>query len=267
MSTLDDHAKEISEDTAGGSTSEQSDEAKMDKQDNGPGGPIILFFILGLLASLVLGWIIFPKLLYSKKKQPIDFNHSFHVAEVDNGCESCHFFRTDGTFSGVPKLEQCIDCHEEIQGIDPDEIKFVEEYVSKKREVPWLIYAKQPDCVFFSHAAHIKGADMECVTCHGHIGESESLKVYEENRITGYSRDIWGKNIAGFKENSWDRMKMDDCAECHQIADANIEKTGIKTPTNRLIDDIVNVISPWSLSTVKGSSVQTQRDACFVCHK
>jgi hypothetical protein len=267
MSTLDDHAKEISEDTAGGSTSEQSDDTKMEKQDNGPGGPIILFFILGLLASLVLGWIIFPKLLYSKKKQPIDFNHSFHVAEVDNGCESCHFFRKDGTFSGAPKLEQCIDCHEEIQGIDPDEIKFVEEYVSKEREVPWLIYAKQPDCVFFSHAAHIKGADMECVTCHGHIGESESLKVYEENRITGYSRDIWGKNIAGFKENPWDRMKMDDCAECHQIADANIEKTGIKTPTNRLIDDIVNVISPWSLSTVKGSSVQTQRDACFVCHK
>ena len=247
MSTMDDHAKETSEETAG--------------------GPIIMFFIFGLLASLVVGWIIFPKLLYSQKKQPVDFNHAFHVAEVDNGCESCHFFRQDGTFSGAPKLEQCIDCHEEIQGVDPEEIKFVEEYVSKGREVPWLIYSKQPDCVFFSHAAHIKGADMECVTCHGHIGESESLRVYQENRITGYSRDIWGKSIGGFKENTWDRMKMDDCADCHQRAYANIEKTDVKTPTKRLVDHIIAVVSPGIYISGKGGSVQTERDACFVCHK
>ena len=267
MSKLDDHAKEISEDTAGGADAPQSTETKMEKQDNGPGGPIILFFILGLFASLIVGWVIFPKLLYSQKKQPIDFNHAFHVAEVENGCESCHFFRKDGTFSGAPKLEQCIDCHEEIQGVDPDEIKFVEEYVSKEREVPWLIYSKQPDCVFFSHAAHINGADMECVTCHGHIGESESLKIYEENRITGYSRDIWGKSIGGFKKNSWDRMKMDDCADCHQKDYAKIEKTGVKTPTKRFVDHVIEVVSPGSSISGKGTSVQTERDACFVCHK
>ncbi len=267
MSTLDDHTKEISEDTSGGAASAKSPDAKMEKQDNGPGGPIILFFILGLFASLILGWIIFPKLLYSQKKQPIDFNHAFHVGEVENGCESCHFFRKDGTFSGAPKLEQCIDCHEEIQGVDPDEIKFVEEYVSKEREVPWLIYSKQPDCVFFSHAAHIKGADMDCVTCHGHMGESESLKVYEENRITGYSRDIWGKSIGGFKKNTWDRMKMDDCAECHLKYSANIEKTDIKTPTKRVVDHIIGVVSPEASNSGKGDSVQTERDACFVCHK
>lgn len=267
MSKLDDRAKEIPEDTAGEAATAQSSEVKMKKQDNGPGGAIILFFILGLFASLVVGWIIFPKLLYSKKKQPIDFNHAFHVAEVEDGCESCHFFRTDGTFSGAPKLEQCIDCHEEVLGADPDEIKFHEEYVSKGREVPWLIYSKQPDCVFFSHAAHIKGAGMDCVVCHGHIGESESLKVYEENRITGYSRDIWGKSIGGFKKNTWDRMKMDDCADCHQKNSANIEKTGVKTPTKRLVDHVIGVVSPGVSIPVKGTSVQTERDACFVCHK
>ena len=77
---------------------------------------------------------------------------------------------------------------------------------------------------------------MECVTCHGDIGESESLKVYEENRISGYSRDIWGKNIAGFKRNTWDRMKMDDCSECHQKENVN------------------------------QNSVQTHKGGCFVCH-
>jgi len=107
-------------------------------------------------------------------------------------------------------------------GETEDEAIFAAEYVAKEREVPWYVYAKQPDCVYFSHAAHIKAAGMDCVTCHGHIGESTSSRPYEENRLTGYSRDIWGKNIWGIKKNSWDSMKMDDCAVCHQ------EETGHK---------------------------------------
>ena len=207
-----------------------------EESGGGGGASIILFFMLGLIASLIVGWVIFPQVLYSQKKQPVDFNHLLHNDEVADGCESCHFFRDDGTFSGVPKLSQCIDCHEEVNGEDPEEAKFVNEYVAKGREVPWLIYSRQPDNVFFSHAAHVKMAEMECVTCHGDIGESENLKVYEENRISGYSRDIWGKNIAGFKRNTWDRMKMDDCSECHQK------------------------------ESVNQNSVQTQKGGCFVCH-
>ena len=207
------------------------------EKEDGAGGPIILFFILGLIASLLIGWVAFPPLLYSQKKQPVDFNHALHNGLVDNGCESCHFFREDGTYSGVPKLAQCIECHEEANSEDPEEIKFVEEYVKKEREVPWLVYSRQPACVFFSHAAHVKTAKMDCVTCHGPIGESESLKPYQQNRITGYSRDIWGENILGVKRNSWDRMKMDDCAECH------------------------------ATSGVSAGSVQTQKDGCLVCHK
>lgn len=259
MST--DNVKDVSKEVA--------DEANVtSSQDNGSSGPVILFFILGLAVSTILGWVIFPKLLYSQKKQPIDFNHVLHVAEVDNGCESCHFLRADGTFSGTPKLEQCIDCHEEVQSDNVNEIKFVEEYVSKGREVPWLIYSRQPDCVFFSHAAHIKGAGMDCVTCHGHIGESTSLKAYEENRITGYSRDIWGPSIAGFKKNSWDRMKMDDCAECHQKETARIARTQVKESNVRLLDNLIAVGFPgMETPPRKGDSVQTERDACFVCHK
>jgi hypothetical protein len=200
-------------------------------------GPIILFFIFGLVASLVVGWVVFPKLLYSRKMQPVDFSHALHNELVDKGCESCHFFREDGSYSGVPKLAQCIECHEEVQGESPQEAKFVNEYVLKDREVPWLVYSEQPDCVFFSHVAHVKLARMDCVTCHGNIGESENLKVYEQNRISGYSRDIWGKNIAGFKKNTWDRMKMDDCSECH-----------VKMNVNQ-------------------GSVQTKKGGCFVCHQ
>lgn len=215
-----------------------TDEAHSPSSNGGGGGAyLLLFFLVGLALSMVVGWMVFPKVLYSKKNQPFDFNHKLHLEQVDDGCQSCHFFRADGTFSGAPRLAQCIDCHEEVIGESENEAIFVEQYVQKNREVPWLVYARQPDCVFFSHAAHVKGADVDCVTCHGHTGTSESLRPYEENRITGYSRDIWGHSIAGFKHNTWDRMKMDDCAGCHE------EAGGHET------------------------SVQTGRDACFVCHK
>jgi hypothetical protein len=180
------------------------------------GSEVILFFLIGFAISLAVGWILFPKLLYSKKEQPFNFNHEVHLEQMDEGCQSCHFFREDGTYSGIPKLDQCVDCHEEVQGESPDEEIFVNEYVANGKEVPWQVYARQPDCVFFSHAAHVKIAGMDCVSCHGHIGESTRMRPYEENRITGLSRDIWGVNIAGLKENSWDRMKMTDCGECHE---------------------------------------------------
>ncbi len=206
-------------------------------EKSGGGAYLFLSFIVGLALSMVVGWAVFPKVLYSKKSQPVDFSHKLHLEQVDNGCESCHFFREDGTFSGAPKLEQCIGCHEEVMGESENEAVFVEQYVAKEREVPWLVYARQPDCVFFSHAAHVYGAKLACETCHGNIGASDTLKPYEQNRITGYSRDIWGHSISGFKRNTWDRMKMDDCAECHETAG------------------------------IHDSSVQTGRDACFVCHK
>jgi hypothetical protein len=236
MST-EDQANEVSTEAQDKDPTVTPADSESREKDTGAGGTITLFFILGLVASLVLGWVIFPQLLYSKKTQPIDFNHALHNELVEDGCESCHFFREDGTYSGAPKLAQCIECHEEVQGESEEEEKFVTQYVAKGREVPWLVYARQPDCVFFSHIAHVKMGQMECVTCHGHIGESESLKMYEENRLTGYSRDIWGKNIAGIKWNSWDRMKMDDCSDCHQK------------------------------NNVNQGSVQTNKGGCFVCHK
>ena len=200
-------------------------------------GPVMLFFLVGFALSLVVGWVLFPKLLYSQKKQPVDFNHKLHM-EMDEieDCSSCHYFREDGSFSGAPKLAQCIDCHDEIVSDTENELVFFEQYVQKEREIPWLIYSKQPQCVYFSHVAHVKMGKMDCVTCHGHIGESTSLPVYQQNRISLYSRDIWGHNIAGIAFNSWDRMKMDDCARCHV-------REGVRQ-----------------------ASVQTQKGGCFVCH-
>ncbi|MBA3012005.1 MAG: cytochrome c3 family protein [Desulfobacula sp.] len=210
MSKIENKSENGSMDGAGEGTGGEP------KDDKGLGLGVI-FFIVAFLVCFLSGWLLFPKLLYSKREQPFNFDHVLHTSEAGD-CETCHFLREDGTFSGMPNLASCMECHtDEPMGETEDEAIFAKEYVAKEKEVPWFVYSKQPDCVFFSHAAHITGdKPMDCKSCHGPIGESTTSRPYEENRITGYSRDIWGKNIWGIKKHSWDRMKMDDCAECHK---------------------------------------------------
>ena len=189
-----------------------------------------VWFVVGFVLALFVGWVIFPPALYSEKVQPVDFSHAKHGLDKDLTCESCHAFRDDGSYTGIPKTQVCFDCHDEMPNSeDPREAQFIEEYVKTGKEIDWYVYSKQPPCVYFSHAPHVKTAKMECLTCHGPKETENHLPVYEQNRLTKYSRGIWGKNMFPWKSNSWDRMKMDDCAECH---------------------------------TDKGTS-----NACFVCHK
>jgi hypothetical protein len=186
------------------------------------------YFVAGLIPALFVGWILFPMVLYSGHPQPFNFNHSVHMdpervegIEGDTDLEKClfcHQFREDGTFAGIPKLETCMMCHEDPDSPmteSPDEKIFLAEYVANEKEIPWLVYTRQPDCVYFSHIAHVKMGDLECEICHGDLGKRERLPKYKKNRLSGYSIDIWGRNIAGYKSNPWDRMKMDDCADCH----------------------------------------------------
>lgn len=188
----------------------------------------LIYFLAGLLPALFIGWMLFPMALYSRQMQPINFSHELHldpeVVDTIEGdteqerCLYCHAFRDDGTFVGIPRIDSCMECHD-----DPDnplgetlaEEKLLKEYVAYEREIPWLVYSRQPDNVYFSHIAMVKMGEMACETCHGDHAKTDQLPLYRKNRLTGYSINIWGKNISGYKTNTWDRMKMDDCADCH----------------------------------------------------
>jgi menaquinone reductase, multiheme cytochrome c subunit len=174
-------------------------------------------FLSGLLLMLGAGWFAFPLALYETIEQPLQFSHDAHTGEEKAGmaCEDCHSFREDGTFAGIPKLENCEGCHSEAQGESVAEKILFEQYISTNREIPWLVYARQPDNVYFSHIQHVRLAEINCERCHGPHGRTETLRSYERNRISGYSRDIWGRSISGIARAEWDGMKMDDCVACH----------------------------------------------------
>lgn len=171
--------------------------------------------LFGVAAALVFGWWIFPELLYTSIDQPIQFNHAAHVASAGLSCTDCHTIGEKGRFAGLPTLAQCTGCHAEAIGETEEERLFVENHVKTDREVAWHVYARQPDNVFFSHSVHTTVGGIECKRCHGPHGETTFLRPYVYNRVSGYSRDIWGSSISGIPSAPWDGMDMDQCIRCH----------------------------------------------------
>ena len=191
-------------------------------------------FLVGFVVALAFGWWVFPGLLFSDQAQPFYFSHSVHIETVGASCADCHTFREDGSWAGYPTLETCAGCHSDIVTAEPgpdstkEEIAayeaekiFVEQYVNTGREVPWATHQKQPDNVFFSHAAHfekcyachstmkddrglnlgsVDSPDKLCMTCHPSLEELDRNIPVEVNALSGYSRTT---------------MKMWECEQCH----------------------------------------------------
>lgn len=176
--------------------------------------PAPVSFAAGLVPALAAGWLLFPRLLYRSEAQPLPFNHKAH-AEQGMGCADCHSVTADGRFAGLPKTESCAGCHAE-KGENAAVNALVAKYVEPGAEVPWRVYARQPDNVYFPHAPHVAGDKVACTRCHGPEGTSETTRAYQENRLSGYSRDIWGPSIARVGRREWQGMKMSDCIQCHR---------------------------------------------------
>ena len=77
-------------------------------------------------------------------------------------CSQCHGLRDDGTFAGIPAMETCAGCHSEKMGTSKAEATLVDTYIKPGQETPWLVYAQQPANVWFSHAIHVKRANLAC---------------------------------------------------------------------------------------------------------
>jgi hypothetical protein len=177
----------------------------------------MLVFGFGVLVALLIGWVVFPRILYVQRHQPLDFLHKTHAEKSGLAdCSECHTLRENGTFAGIPAMEKCAGCHSDKIGQSSAEAILVDNYIKTEHETPWLIYSRQPANVWFSHAIHVKRAQLACTECHSTYGESDQVRLYQVNRISGYSRDIWGHSISRLRRSPHEGMKMSDCEDCHK---------------------------------------------------
>ena len=176
----------------------------------------LIAFLAGTGVALLAGWVAFPQFLYERSQQPLQFSHKVH-AEAGSSCKDCHALGEDGRFAGIPGVAKCAECHSVPLGTTPAEKKLVDVHVANNREIPWRVYSRQPDNVWLPHAVNLNRAKLACEECHADHGNTGALRPYERNRISGYSRDIWGVSLARTTAPKHQRpgMKMSDCEDCH----------------------------------------------------
>lgn len=134
--------------------------------------------------------------------QPIHYSHKIHAGANQIECKYCHSSARVSKHSGIPSLNVCMNCHQNIaeyngeedleNGYTKDfytkEIKKLyaavgwdeenQRYTGKTQPVKWVRIHNLPDFVYFNHAQHVQVGEIACQKCHGPVEEMEIMYQY-----------------------------------------------------------------------------------------
>ncbi len=133
--------------------------------------------------------------------QPIDFSHRHHVTEIGLDCQMCHVYARRSQVAGIPSVQRCAGCHEQVLA-DAPEIQRLLEFWENEAPIPWVRVHDLPDHVRFSHKRHVLGG-VDCAECHGDVAQMEAAVQVESLRMG------WCLNCHQEREASR------DCLVCH----------------------------------------------------
>jgi len=108
--------------------------------------------------------------------QPIPFSHRIHAGKYHLPCLYCHGSAEYSSFSAVPGLETCMNCHKSVK-TDSPWIKMIKKHYDKNIPIKWVKVHVLPDFVSFNHSPHIR-AGLQCQTCHGPIQTMDVVYQY-----------------------------------------------------------------------------------------
>ena len=134
--------------------------------------------------------------------QPIHYSHKIHAGANQIECKYCHSSARVSKHSGIPSLNVCMNCHQNIaeyngeedleNGYTKDfytkEIKKLykavgwdetnQKYTGESQPVKWIRIHNLPDFVYFNHAQHVEVGEVVCQKCHGPVEEMEVMYQY-----------------------------------------------------------------------------------------
>ena len=134
--------------------------------------------------------------------QPIHYSHKIHAGANEIECKYCHSSARVSKHSGIPSLNVCMNCHQNIaeyngeedldNGYTKDfytkEIKKLyaavgwdeenQQYTGKTEPVKWVRIHNLPDFAYFNHAQHVQVGQIACQKCHGPVEEMEVMYQY-----------------------------------------------------------------------------------------
>jgi hypothetical protein len=183
---------------------------------------------VGLLVIVMLVGFHFYTAQSSTKgpEQPIAFSHKIHAGENQIPCQYCHNYVTKSTTAGIPSLQRCMGCHNQVAGRDVQynfdgkainikkEIDKLKDYWQKSQtqgvsEIQWVRVHSLPEYVHFTHKRHVLHG-FDCSVCHGQVKEMDV--VHRVNKLE------MGWCIGCHEANAKDEEQVShlkDCVTCH----------------------------------------------------
>ena len=163
--------------------------------------------ISAVLIVLIIGGGVIAGIFLSQvpPEQPIQFPHDRHVG-MGASCLYCHPGAALGPTAGLPGIDKCWGCHQQVQKKSP-ELDILASFVERDEAVPWVPVAIQPEFVHFNHKPHIN-AGVECADCHGDLTQMTVAEPQKGQNM--------GWCLSCHKEMAPEQWtKLSDCATCH----------------------------------------------------
>ena len=181
--------------------------------------------------------------------QPIHYSHKIHAGDNQIECQYCHYSAKKSKHSGIPSLNVCMNCHENIaeyngeedleKGYTRDfytnEIKKLykavgwdensQSYTGETEPVKWVRIHNLPDFVYFSHAQHVTVAGLDCQKCHGPVEEMEVL--YQHSPLTmGWCLNCHKETNIKVKDNEYYTKIHEELSKKYGVEELTVAQMG-----------------------------------------
>jgi hypothetical protein len=127
-----------------------------------------------------------------------------HTEDIALYCEDCHSGVNQGPAAGLPSINVCMSCHEDIGDAAEPRIQALRDHAERGEDMRWQrVYGFLEEAhVRFNHAPHIR-AEVEFATCHGDL-----------TQMTVAERAV--EHTMGFCINCHkEKQASNDCLVCH----------------------------------------------------
>jgi len=209
----------------------------------------VVFFLLSS-AYFAYGWLMQVGIDQGYMPiQPIHYSHKIHSGDNQIDCQYCHSSARVSKHSGIPSLNVCMNCHENIaeyngeedleKGYTKDfytnEIKKLYKavgwdenrriYTGDVEPVKWVRIHNLPDFVYFNHSQHVNVAGVECQTCHGPVEEMEI--AYQHSSLTmGWCINCHRETNVNVKDNEYYTKIHEELSKKYGVEKLTIAQMG-----------------------------------------
>lgn len=209
----------------------------------------VVFFLLSS-AYFAYGWLMQVGIDQGYMPiQPIHYSHKIHSGANQIDCQYCHSSARVSKHSGIPSLNVCMNCHENIAEYDGEEdlekgytkdfytneIKKLYKavgwdenkriYTGDVEPVKWVRIHNLPDFVYFNHAQHVNVAGVECQTCHGPVEEMEI--AYQHSSLTmGWCINCHRETNVNVKDNEYYTKIHEELSKKYGVEKLTIAQMG-----------------------------------------